>query len=98
MGQRWPHAKQRRRGLAPGSSPSARGASMVSTSSGAASRVRRVSSSWRVGTDRSYGTRQNSGPSSYTDAVRVIVAGAGVFGTWTAYHLLEAGAAVTLID
>ena len=30
--------------------------------------------------------------------MRVIVVGAGVFGTWTAHHLLEAGAEVTLID
>jgi monomeric sarcosine oxidase len=30
--------------------------------------------------------------------MRVVVVGAGVFGSWTAYHLLEAGAEVTLVD
>lgn len=30
--------------------------------------------------------------------VRVVVIGAGVFGAWTAHHLLEAGASVTLVD
>src|SRR6478609_5779580 len=29
---------------------------------------------------------------------RVVVVGAGVFGTWTAVHLLRQGHAVTLID
>src|SRR5688500_9265681 len=28
----------------------------------------------------------------------VVVVGAGVFGTWTAHHLLAAGARVTLVD
>jgi glycine/D-amino acid oxidase-like deaminating enzyme len=30
--------------------------------------------------------------------MKVIVVGGGVFGTWTAYHLLDAGADVTLFD
>jgi glycine/D-amino acid oxidase-like deaminating enzyme len=30
--------------------------------------------------------------------MRVVVVGAGVFGTWTAHHLSEAGAEVTLVD
>src|SRR5688572_29929855 len=30
--------------------------------------------------------------------MRVVVVGAGVFGTWTAFHLAEAGATVTLAD
>jgi sarcosine oxidase len=30
--------------------------------------------------------------------MRVVVVGAGVFGTWTAFHLAEAGASVTLVD
>ena len=30
--------------------------------------------------------------------MHVVVVGAGVFGTWTAYHLLASGARVTLID
>lgn len=30
--------------------------------------------------------------------MRVVVVGAGVFGTWTAHHLVEAGAQVTLVD
>ena len=30
--------------------------------------------------------------------MRVVVVGAGVFGSWTAYHLLEAGADVVLVD
>ena len=29
---------------------------------------------------------------------QVVVVGAGVFGTWTAHHLLAAGCAVTLVD
>jgi glycine/D-amino acid oxidase-like deaminating enzyme len=30
--------------------------------------------------------------------MRVVVVGAGVFGTWSAHHLLDAGAEVTLVD
>jgi monomeric sarcosine oxidase len=30
--------------------------------------------------------------------MRVVVVGAGVFGSWTAYHLLESGVEVTLVD
>src|SRR5688572_5532591 len=30
--------------------------------------------------------------------MHVVVVGAGVFGTWTAHHLIEAGAQVTLVD
>ena len=30
--------------------------------------------------------------------MHVVVVGAGVFGTWTAFHLVESGAAVTLVD
>jgi monomeric sarcosine oxidase len=42
---------------------------------------------------RGRGSAQPSGP-----APDVVVVGAGVFGTWTAYHLLAAGRKVLLID
>ncbi len=48
---------------------------------------------------QSYGTkRARATGRRYTISVHVVVIGAGVFGLWTAHHLLEAGAAVTLVD
>jgi len=35
---------------------------------------------------------------SFTNSPEVVVIGAGTFGVWTAYHLVQMGAKVTLLD
>lgn len=44
------------------------------------------------------GCREGTGPRLPGTGPEVIVVGAGVFGTWTAYHLQEMGARVRLVD
>jgi glycine/D-amino acid oxidase-like deaminating enzyme len=50
-----------------------------------------------MGAARAVSTVRGAAPSPSTTP-DVIVVGAGVFGTWTAYHLLKAGRKVAVVD